>query len=163
MLDRLVCLLRRQHDYALREGGGRVYLLCRRCGVRTPGWETSPRIRAIPTGPPPLQILLDKADAGPDGVLPLDETDEQTRTYSDLRIVFDDLTPDAVVLPLGDHLEHPSGPSPSPLRLTLADTAPPVDSPLHVGDRIRPVAETPDSEGSVGASQEFRIFLAAGS
>jgi hypothetical protein len=62
MFDRLVCLVRRQHDYHLSEGGGRVYLHCRRCGVRTPGWETSPRVRVLPAQAPVLRLLLDDAE-----------------------------------------------------------------------------------------------------
>ena len=84
MFDRLVCLVRRQHDYRLREGGGRVYLHCRRCGVRTRGWETSTRVRVIPTQPPPLRLLL--ADEPPpiaDVPLRLLLADAEPRTSAD--------------------------------------------------------------------------------
>jgi len=47
MLDRLVCLFLRQHDYVLQQSKARIFLCCRRCGVRTPGWETSSRLRVI--------------------------------------------------------------------------------------------------------------------
>ena len=55
MLHRLICLLRRQHDYSLKEGHGHVFLFCRRCGVRTPGWETSPRFRVVEPASEPRQ------------------------------------------------------------------------------------------------------------
>ena len=35
-----------------------MYLHCRRCGARTPGWETSSRVPVILTQPPPLRLLL---------------------------------------------------------------------------------------------------------
>ena len=38
-----------------------MYLLCRRCGVQTPGWDVSPRAPSNPT-PPPLRLLLDDRD-----------------------------------------------------------------------------------------------------
>ena len=104
MFDRLVCLVRRQHDYRLSQGGGRVYLHCRRCGARTPGWETSPRVRVIPTQPPPLRLLLADAKPPPIADMPLRLVlaDTEPRTSADLspRLQLADtgLNPDALSL-----------------------------------------------------------------
>ena len=62
MLARLVCFVRRQHDYRLSQGGGRLYLSCHRCGSRTPGWETHSRPRVTTSRPEPLRLLLADSD-----------------------------------------------------------------------------------------------------
>ena len=102
MFARLVCLVRREHDYRLREGDGRVYLHCRRCGVRTPGWETSPRVRVIPTQPPPLRLLLeDVAPPRPTGApLRLLLADNEPEVADDLRLLLADTALDRSDAPL---------------------------------------------------------------
>lgn len=78
MLARLVCFVRRQHDYRLSQGEGRLYLSCHRCGSRTPGWETHSRPRVTPSRPEPLRLLLagpelsEESDTRPINVLPSD-------------------------------------------------------------------------------------------
>jgi hypothetical protein len=62
MLARLVCFVRRQHDYRLSQGGGRLYLSCYRCGSRTPGWETHSRPRVNPSRSEPLRLLLEDSE-----------------------------------------------------------------------------------------------------
>ena len=61
MLERLVCLVRRSHNYAVRRKDGQMYLLCRRCSVQTPGWDVGAQARYKPAQPaqPPLRLLLD--------------------------------------------------------------------------------------------------------
>ena len=108
MLLRLVCLFRRQHDYALREGHGRVFLRCRRCGVRTPGWETSPTLRVVEPVPARQGSLDDPAAA----VSPSNEPIERPGALSPLRLLLDDPVPDLV-------RPDPRG---EPLRLLLADS-----------------------------------------
>ena len=131
MFDRLVCLVRRQHDYRLSEGGGRVYLHCRRCGVRTPGWETSPRVRVIPTQPPPLRLQL--ADTEP---LPI--------ASGPLRLLLADTEPGTS-----------AGPA---LRLQLADTdfAPADALPLGETDYA---SEATLSVGPDRSTGDFRLGL----
>lgn len=108
MLHRLVCLLRRQHDYALREGHGRIFLHCRRCGVRTSGWETSSRLRVVEPAPERQDSLDDFAAA----VSPSDELIERPGALSPLRLLLDD----RVLEPVR------SDPRGQPLRLLLADS-----------------------------------------
>ena len=87
MFDRLFCLIRRQHDYRLSHGGGRMYLQCRRCGVRTPGWETSPWVRVILTQPPLPRLSLADADDSrpfPDSPFRLLLDDTEPRTAPDI-------------------------------------------------------------------------------
>ena len=55
MFERLTCFIRREHDYRLRGQDGRVFLECRLCGDRSPGWDTRPVRAAAPT----LRLLLD--------------------------------------------------------------------------------------------------------
>ena len=97
MFERLVCLVRRQHDYRLREGGGCVYLHCRRCGVRTPGFEASPRVRVRPTQPPPLRLLLADVEQPPLADVPLRLllADTEPQTVADLspRLLLSDARP----------------------------------------------------------------------
>ena len=110
MFDRLVCLIRRQHDYRLSQGGGRVYLHCRQCGVRTPGWETSPRVRVIPTQPPPPRLLL--ADAAPPPIANVP-----------LRLLLADIEPETSA-DLMPRLNLADGGSSPPEALSLSGTGP---------------------------------------
>ena len=108
MFHRLVCLLRRQHDYALREGHGRVFLHCRRCGVRTPGWETSPKLRVVEPTLDRQGSLDDSAAA----ISPSADLIERPGAFSTLRLLLDDPVPEPV-------RPDPQG---QPLRLLLADS-----------------------------------------
>ncbi len=61
MFVRLACFLRRQHNYRMRGSDGRVYLECRNCGFRSPGWEMGPKARPIIQQVPSLRLWLDEA------------------------------------------------------------------------------------------------------
>ena len=63
MFVRLACFLRRQHNYKLRGSDGRVYLECRHCGFRSPGWEMGPKARPVPRQVPSLRLWLDEASS----------------------------------------------------------------------------------------------------
>ena len=134
MLGRLVCLVRRQHDYRLREGGGRVYLHCRRCGVRTPGWETSPRVRVIPTQPPPLRQQL--ADVEP-----------RPSTDASLRLLLADT----------DNLDAGASRSGS-LRIGLADADLDRSDALPLGE-LEPPPAADLSAKTVSSTPSFRLAL----
>ena len=138
MLDRLVCLVRRQHDYRLCEGGGRVYLHCRRCGVRTPGWETSPRVRVIPTQPPPLRLLLADVEPWPS-------------TDASLRLLLADTDTDTDNLNAGAL-------RPGSLRIGLADADLDRSDALPLGE-LEPPPAADLSAIPVSSTPSFRLAL----
>jgi len=59
MLLRLICLIRRHHEYRIRDASGRAFLECNRCGHCSPGWEHG--VRPRPTGTPAFRVELGDA------------------------------------------------------------------------------------------------------
>ena len=111
-----------------------MYLHCRRCGVRTPGWETSPRVRVIPTQPPPLRLLL--ADVEP-----------RPSTDASLRLLLADTDTDT------DNLGAVASP-PGSLRLGLADADLDRSDALPLGE-----LEPPPSAEPVSSNPGLRLAL----
>lgn len=63
MLERLLCLVRRQHENRLRSEGGLAFLVCEYCGYRSAGWETGqpPTAKSRPDS---LRLLFGDGDEG---------------------------------------------------------------------------------------------------
>ena len=139
-----MCLVRRQHDYRLCEGGGRVYLHCRRCGVRTPGWETSPRVRVIPTQPPPPRLVLADTEPWP-------SADRSFR----LLLADTDTNPDTAT---GTNDDEAGASLPGSLRLALADTEPDLTDALPLGV-LEPLPAADVSAQPVDPTAGFRLAL----
>ena len=118
MLHRLICLLRRQHDYSLKEGHGHVFLFCRRCGVRTPGWETSPRFRVVEPASEPRQAT--RSDPWAAAVPPGEPA--ESAGFPELRLILDE----PVSTPVRTDTLEP------PLRLLLAES----EGVLPLGDLV---------------------------
>ena len=59
MFGRFSCFIRRQHHYRLRGQGGRVFMECRDCGHRSPGWDLGPKAKPILQESSEFRLSLD--------------------------------------------------------------------------------------------------------
>ena len=61
MLLRLICFIRRRHNYRLRGRDGRMFMECGDCGYRSHGLEMGPKARPLAQQSTKLRLWLDDA------------------------------------------------------------------------------------------------------
>lgn len=94
MFERLLCFIRRRHEYRFRSENGLAFLMCEHCGFRSSGWETGPAPIPTPSAPSLRLLLGDPSEVTPNTplVTPPADTSRGQRMADksrDFRLLFD--------------------------------------------------------------------------